>query len=355
MLFRLTRPYLFAANLLPVTLLALSLTFLQSTALASSVEQANCQATAPMSSNDVLTQVYDSVQYLGIAVPDHLRLAPFDKLAEFLRIRGLDPALKTIAVEDSADIQDLYEKASVEEIDYAHFENLAREKYLGINTQTKYVVDHLLPVLREINKQRAGDPVLMVPIDSVNTAAAFEIFSVAPPAPIRAIPRSLSTAGIEQRFFGSIERERKTAANFKRLISDRFPDRKGIVIYHGAHIFKNLSAVGADRVGGELIAKRTVLPWMSLARMMVPTLARSYKVVATDYDLGLVVPMSYVIPQGLRACLVAGQSSGFIWPAIVGKKDDLFTSKSFFNSYRAGTIKIMNPNKPVFDAIIVDR
>ena len=336
-----------------VTIVAFVLVFLQGFGRAEA-STVSCEGTPALTANETLSRVYDEVQFLGIAVPDHLRLAPFDKLADFLKLRGLDPRLKTIAVEDSAEIKDLYEFASVHDIDYPEFEARAREKYKGINNQTKYVVDHVLPVLREMNRKRAGDPILMVPIDSMTTEAAFQIFAPGFGEKIRGIPASLSTDGIEQRFFGSISRERGTAANFKKLITDRFPGRKGIVIYHGAHNFKNLSAVGSDRIQGELIAKRTYLGWISMASHLVPELRASYKVVATDYDSPL-TPPSYLIPEELLACAKLGESSGFIWSAVAKRQADLFTPKSFYHGYRAGTIEIVDSTKPVFDAIIVDR
>lgn len=311
----------------------------------------SCENAFYHEAHDLLVDMYDSSKVLGIGVPDHWKMSPFEKLADLVRARGLDPKLKTIALEDSADLAQLYAYASVNDMSWDEFFARGKQLYLGINHQTEYVVKHLLPVVREINRKRPKDPILVHPIDSVSSETFKELFNPNR-APLKPHSDRVSLEGIVNQFPGSIERERGTAKNFNRMILEAFPNRKAIVIYHGAHIFKNLSAIGPDRIQGQSVAKRTYLTWMSMAMHANPEFAVGYSVVAADYVLVGTREGSYQLPNDVPE--VEG-ARGYYWQPSGLTSAELFTEKSFFRSYRGGSIAVMSADAPVFDAIVVDR
>lgn len=304
----------------------------------------------------VLTKLYDRSQFLGIAVADHSNFQPFQRLLQILAARGFDRRLKTVVIEDSHVRADVYASLSVKPMSRSEFEKAFTADYPNLHPQDVFMFEHVFPLLQKINASRPDDPILAVPVDGLTTPTAMETaWGMSTPARSHSmrLERAMPASKVPNVYGGSILRERETAAHFKRLVTDRFPGRKSIIIYQGAHIFKNLRAVGADTDANGKVVKRAFLGWISIAAEQVPELKRSYDVVAVDNKSEQWAPRGQLnLPEGLQRHPT--RAVGAFWRGTTAAESPLFTEGSFMATYRNSTITSIRPDAAIFDAVIVE-
>lgn len=303
----------------------------------------------------VLTRLYDESQFLGIAVADHANFQPFHRLTELLELRGADPQLKTVVIESSYVLADLYARASVEPMTLAEFQKAAAPLYPSAHEQDAFMVEHVFPLLRKINERRPNDPVVAVPVDGITAATAMETaFGISTPARDHSarLTKSIDTKSVSNVYGSSILRERETARHFRELVADKYPERKSIIIYQGAHIFKNLGAVGADTDSRGKVVKRAYLGWINVASAQLPALKRGYKVVAVDNRSRHFAPNGQLnLPAGIKR---SAQAQGIFWKGTTSRENPIFTSGSFMATYRNSTTTSVKPGAEIFDAAIIE-
>ena len=274
---------------------------------------------------------------------------------QLLAARGLDPELKTVVIEDSHLRAELYAKLSVKAMTREEFDAAATAAYPNLHPQDIFMFENVFPLLRKLNRQRPNDPVLAVPVDGITAPMAMETaWGISTPdarhhsSRVAVDPKSVANV-----YGGSILRERETANHFRRLVTDRFPGRKSIVVYQGAHIFKNLQAVGADTDASGKVIKRAYLGWMSIVRAQSPTSMASYKVIAVDNRSAQWAPQGvFNLPPGIERS--DSRAIGLNWTGATPTGTSIFTSGSFMATYRNSSITPVKPGAPIFDGAIIE-
>jgi hypothetical protein len=270
--------------------------------------------------------LYEQSIYLGIAVVDHEKFPGFSVLKELIKTYGSDLRLKTIVVEDSAIFAPLYEKMSVLEPESDEDKSIPKTKqYLEIYLK-------ILPLVREVNKRRRQDPLLVVPIDSMNDSSGQKPMYYNGPITRPPEAQNLFPFVDNYYFVMSINREKETAQNFEAQISNRFPNRKSIIIYHAAHIFDELMAYGYEIIGQSTEIRYDYLGWMGF-------FLSEHK---TQYKKFLVDTPSRQNPEG-SICwptFLLSQQKKDVWFSTSAENITEFNSNSFLGRYREGTVAL---------------
>lgn len=301
---------------------------------------------------DVLNSLYDQAQFLGIAVNDHEGFEPFSRLYQLLQQRGLDPNLKTIVIEDSSMRAELYQEASVKEISSSEFRRRAIELFSVYSDQNAYINAHIIYLIREINKKRPNDPLILVPIDGMNNAAIEELTSHAPSVD-RTHSKSIKQNAYSGLYATSITRERDTARNFSEMVYKVYPGRKSVIIYQASHILKNVNAVGVDLVGKERVAKKAHLSWLSIAQKHLGLDENVIKIVVFD-TIGswspnglLNLPSELSRPHTKAVAFYASSPD-------LNAQVEVFKDDTFIRRYRNRSLSLDKINGPMFDAVVLE-
>lgn len=278
-----------------------------------------------------IQDLYQSSLYLGVAVVDHQKFPGFAVLQALVETYGLDPKLKTIVIEDSAVFAAVYEKLSLNEPD-TYLKNV---EALPKTAQFEYLSKNILPLVREINKKRSMDPLLVVPVDSMDDSSAKMQMhygdSVFRPEGTENIFSDLGY----YHFVMSINREKQTADNFHQQIQLRYPQKKSIIIYHAAHIFDELWAYGYEVQGQTTEIRFDYLGWMGFLISQNPQLKKNYKKILVDASTLQNPRGSICWPDHLFTSEMKNS-----WFSTNVQRISQFNTDSFFGRYREGTISL---------------
>jgi hypothetical protein len=290
-----------------------------------------------LESSETLTRdLFETSGVLGFATPDHGSLATLVHLLRFLKSVGTDSKLKFIALEMPSELRPVIEELSVRPMEDSEF--LQRvgafwgELVEGKPPEFHFIYREILPELRRINSQRGDDPLLAIPIDSIEESHF-----------------SIQLNNRTEDFRTSISRETKTADNFLKYVWARFKDRKGIILYQQAHILRNLLATGYV-LNGANVQKASNMPlgWIDYAINKSAALGERYKVILFDR-------VSKWNPEGVFAenqKLKNKKSYDFGYSNLEFTSERPFAPSAFLSRYRDGTIRLKETNVRPFDAVI---
>jgi hypothetical protein len=293
-------------------------------------------------SENVIERLYSESSILGLAQSDHDSFAAFLAAENLIASHGNDPDFKFIVIETF-----LSETASLAKRSVA---KPVKPKFARENSDNQSVWnDWLIYAVQKANVKRKSDPILVVAIDSMTVPRYTGMLKSASDSFIN---RSGLASPNPQfwRYAISIAREKETALNFKTYVLEAFPGRKGLIVYHHAHILKNLTAVGSDQDEHGFVLERAPLGWIGFAAEWYPGFSDAYRVVLFDQS-------SAGNPQGVL------RTSDFVRKAAFGEKafgalfesDDSqscdLTTNTFLSRYRYGTVR-PTAQKSCADAVI---
>lgn len=274
--------------------------------------------------------LYNEKQYLGIAVVDHETFPGFRLLRHLIESIGHSKNIKTIVVEDSAVYADIYAKMSLEDPE-SFKEEVA---HIRKTKQFYEIYENILPLVRWINTTRKEDPLLVVPIDSMGAeTASMQMFYGDKVFPDEMAHHFVDTTSYQ--FVMSINREKLTADNFKTMVEEKYPGKKGLIVYHAAHILNQVYAVGYEVVGHTTYIKKDHLGWMGFA-------VSNNHLLEMKYGKVLVDTVSSANPLGVLCwpdALLAKLSTSPMWYG--GEASvNTFKNDSFFTRYREGSVSV---------------
>lgn len=290
---------------------------------------------------NILSELYAESKTLSFGNADHESPKAFLELEKFLKVHGHDRELKSIAIEASSELAPFFESASTRDLTADDWSAIGPwEWYLETQAETVHIMTVLVPLIRKLNLERARDPLLLVPIDGIEASTMMsgvkqEGDKVDLEVPIS--PKSL----IDWMFIQSIDGELKTAENYAKLISHRWPNRKGIVIYHQAHVLRNLQAWGVTRSHAKVRAIKAPLSWVDYVSKSDPIFAANYRVVFFD-------TASKSNPSGVIRDLPTSPTAY----AFRTTDNPTFNSDSFLATYRTRSIRISDSRKQIADGVI---
>jgi hypothetical protein len=187
-------------------------------------------------SQAVLKALYgdDDCRYIGFAAGNHGSNTTLEELVKFLQATAKhDPAFKYVLVEGPSDFRDAFLAASLGAISRDEFDDRvdpAYQKALMANPQWAFVCTELLEAIQEINRARPDKPVLLIPIDSLDTKR-------------HAADQRQLKARYPWPFSSSINRERETAKIVLDIVK-KDSQARGAIFFHQGHLLKNLKRTG---------------------------------------------------------------------------------------------------------------
>ena len=211
------------------------------------------------------------------------------------------------------------------------------------NVQVKYLITKTLPLLKKINEKRPDNPIIFVSLDGYSKAHTLRDWE-------KMDNKNFVLYG------NSISREKDTAKNFMDLVS-RFPNQKGLVVYHQAHILKNLKADGylLDEEGRSTQHSLDHLGWVGFVKNKIPNFFDKLKIVLFDEMDPKTNPFGILDYKDIAAAPVKHGFSLKIEGQINSQGLGLFNQHSFLYRYRGGTIKVPKKIDNIFDGLVLLR
>ena len=227
---------------------------------------------APRAAQEILQNVYNGHQFVGIALGNHSSMTPLNQANEFLTsYAGADLNFKFVFIEAPNDTAETLKQASLGDFPWYETESKLAAYWwprVTMTPQWHFMFTRTVMAVQNLNKHRPGNPVIIVPIDGydqVDNARDEELF------------QSQKHPYI---FGGSNTREIQTAEMFLNSMKES-PEAKALIIYHQAHILKSLTSGGYEvDQNGELIETVTDhLGWVGYVNDVLPNFYNSLGVV----------------------------------------------------------------------------
>lgn len=289
----------------------------------------------------LLETSYQNGQYLGLAVGNHSSVSSLQELYHFLeKSAGRDPNFKFIFFEGPYDLSLIAKRASRNEFPW--YELSGRMDYFWAQRifsqpQLKFIFSEILSLVQEINLERRENPILLIPIDSYEKK------------------RQQRDEYIYENnnhfvFGGSISREELTAKNFRKETAE-FPNAKGVIFYHQAHILKRLFALGqrVDSLWNLSSSQISPLAWVDFMNDSDPSFYGSLQVIFLDEKDTQYNPSGVFKINGLarpKSWGIHVTHSDFDSSMLILSED------SFLLRYRGSSIQFSNDLQKHFDGII---
>lgn len=238
---------------------------------------------APESKNiEFLKKNFDENRALVLAFANHDNQTVYQYLIPLLEKLKDDPSLKTIVLERSFDLSDMYQQLSTKSTEevltkYSFASPESKQMALCGSSEWSYSIANFMPVIRQINEYRAekGIPKIIVKsVDSMSSSKPMlwpmkiEDIMKWPENAHEYITKNtcgfIGAKGGEQPMWAYSEnREMETAQNFYNEIWRKIdPEEKVIIAYHALH-----SLPGIERCGlfmnseKDWLARRSKMTW----------------------------------------------------------------------------------------------